>query len=187
VNTKLYYRRYLPHWYPPGAPLFITWRLFGSLPRSVLELLERNKKLSEGKRFALADAELDRGSTGPLWLKEPRVAALLVETLRHGQKMKAFDLHAYVVMANHVHVLLTPKLDVVRILRGIKRRSAAEAKRVLGRSGRRFWAEESFDHWCRSEAEFARCKAYIERNPVKAGLVARPADWAWSSARNTGL
>lgn len=184
----MYYRRNLPHWYPPGVPLFITWRLYGSLPRAVLELLERNKKLSEGKRFAVADAELDRASTGPLWLREPRIAKSVVEALRRGEEMKAFELHAYVVMANHVHVLLTPKLDVVRILRGIKRRSAADANRELGRGGRRFWAEESFDHWCRSEAEATRCKAYIERNPVKAGLVARAEEWAWSSAaRNTGL
>ena len=188
MPAKTYYRRYLPHWYPPGSPLFITWRLFGSLPRNVLARIdEPDGKLSDGRRFALADAELDRAATGPVWLKDARIAAVVAGTLRRGVEMKAFELHAYVVMANHVHVLMTPNIEVVRIMRSIKRRSAADANAILGQTGAKFWAEESFDHWCRKETEFWRIKEYIENNPVKAGLVKKPEEWVWSSAGNTGL
>ena len=91
-------------------------------------------------------------------------------------------------MANHVHVVLTPKVPLARITRGIKRYTASKANEILGRSGKRFWQEESFDHWVRDETEFFRIKAYIEQNPVKAGLVSKPEDWQWSSAsRSTGL
>lgn len=183
VQTKLYYERNLPHWHPTGAALFITWRLHGSLPKHVLLALEEKKALKEGRRFVLADRELDKASFGPVWLKDPRIATCVIETLRQGeQELRLFELHAFVVMANHVHVLLTPRGSVARILRGIKRKTAASANRMLRRAGQRFWQEESFDHWCRTEREFARIKRYIEWNPVKAGLVARPEDWPWSSA-----
>jgi putative transposase len=44
-----------------------------------------------------------------------------------------------------------------------------------------FWQDESFDHWVRSEEEFWKIVAYIENNPVGAGLVGRAEDWGWSS------
>jgi hypothetical protein len=44
------------------------------------------------------------------------------------------------------------------------------------------WQRESYDHWVRDRAELERIKRYIENNPVKAGLVARASDYAWSSA-----
>jgi type I restriction enzyme R subunit/putative DNA methylase len=53
---------------------------------------------------------------------------------------------------------------------------------LLHRTGERFWQDESFDHWVRSEGEFIRIQKYIENNPVKAGLVAKAEDWPWSSA-----
>jgi hypothetical protein len=53
---------------------------------------------------------------------------------------------------------------------------------VLGRSGEPFWQKESYDHWVRDRAEFERIRDYIEANPVKAGLVATPQDFPWSSA-----
>ena len=54
--------------------------------------------------------------------------------------------------------------------------------RARGESGS-YWQTETFDHWARDEAELFRIIDYIERNPVKAGLVERPEDWRWSSAR----
>lgn len=90
-------------------------------------------------------------------------------------------------MPNHVHVLIGPKTSLARITNGIKGVSARDANRILGRQGKRFWQDESFDHWVRSAAEFERIRAYIEHNPVSAGLVARPEDWPWSSAGPHGL
>jgi putative DNA methylase len=91
-------------------------------------------------------------------------------------------LHAYVVMRNHVHVLLDPHVPLRRITGGIKGVSARDANGALGRTGKAFWQDESFDHWIRDSAQFERIRTYIEHNPVKAGLAARPEDWRWSSA-----
>jgi len=53
---------------------------------------------------------------------------------------------------------------------------------MLGLTGRAFWQEESYDRWVRDDKEFHRIRAYIEENPVRAGLVAAPEDYPWSSA-----
>jgi len=80
------------------------------------------------------------------------------------------------------HVLLLPKIAASRLLESLKGATAREANRVLGRTGERFWQAESYDHWVRDDREFERIVAYIENNPVKAGLVSRPEDYRWSSA-----
>jgi REP element-mobilizing transposase RayT len=85
-------------------------------------------------------------------------------------------------MPNHVHVLFSPHVPLPRIMRSIKAFTAREANRILGRSGNPFWQDESFDHWIRDNAAFQRAVAYIESNPVKAGLVDRANEWPWSSA-----
>jgi putative DNA methylase len=66
-------------------------------------------------------------------------------------------------------------------MQGFKGFTAREANRMLGRAGT-FWQDESFDHWIREEADYARTVAYIDMNPVVAGLCATPAEWPWSSA-----
>jgi len=73
-------------------------------------------------------------------------------------------------MANHVHVLLL-RITPSRLLQSLKGFTAREANRVLGRTGEPFWQAESYDHWVRDENEYGRIAAYIENNPVKAGLV----------------
>jgi len=93
-----------------------------------------------------------------------------------------YVLHAYVVMPNHVHILLDPVAPLPRITNGIKGVSARDANRALRRTGRAFWQDESFDHWIRTGAQCERIRNYIEQNPVKAGLVARAELWKWSSA-----
>jgi len=60
--------------------------------------------------------------------------------------------------------------------------TAREANRVLGRTGEPFWQKESYDHWVRDGDELEKIRAYIESNPVKAGLARNPKDFAWSSA-----
>jgi REP element-mobilizing transposase RayT len=85
-------------------------------------------------------------------------------------------------MPNHVHILISPGIDVDKITRAIKGRSARLANTLLGRSGQPFWQAESFDHWIRSPRQFRDVRNYIELNPVKAGFVDRPEDWPFSSA-----
>jgi putative transposase len=133
------------------------------------------------KLFAKVDAILDRATSGPLWLKVKEIASLVQEALLE-RYAHLYILWAYVVMANHVHVFLKPKGDatVERITKYVKGSTARESNLLLGRTGQKFWHDESFDHWCRDRDEFFRIVKYIENNPVKAGLVNRPEDWPWS-------
>ncbi len=177
MQAGSYYERNFPHWHPTGKALFVTWRLHGSLPRHVWDLL-RKKRMSAGKRFSHVDRELGKARFG-----DPRIARCVVQALWRGaRELHLFELHAFAVMPNHVHVLVSPGGPLARITRGIKRLTAGKANELLGRGGQRFWQEESFDHWIRNAAEFERVRKYIEWNPVKAGLCKRPEDWPWSSA-----
>ncbi len=106
----------------------------------------------------------------------------MIDSLHKGAALGHYELGAFVVMANHVHVLLLPKTHPSRLLQSMKGSTAHEANRILGLTGRKFWQAESYDHWVRNERERARIAAYIENNPVKAGLVAHPEEYRWSSA-----
>jgi REP-associated tyrosine transposase len=120
---------------------------------------------------------------GPLWLKDPRIASCVVEAIYLGDdRLRFYVLHAFVVMPNHVHLLITPNVPVPRLMNGLKGVTARKANSILRRNGKHFWQDESFDHWVRGPAEFDRIRAYIECNPVSAGLVRKPMDWPWSSA-----
>ncbi len=182
-----FYRRNLPHWHPDAASIFLTWRLYGSLPAPVRTAKNGcATKYSAGKRFKLLDSALDKCTTGPLWLKEPRIAAAIVDTIRKGDSILGyFALHAFVVMPNHVHLLITPKISIPRITNGIKGSTSHQANSILSREGQHFWQDESFDHWVRSPNEFDRIRAYIENNPVSSGLATAPQDWPWSSCSTT--
>jgi putative transposase len=196
-----YYERRLPHWFPKGKALFVTWRLWGSLPRHALTKLKAGPKakvwssatprgqecprhvgLSAGERFLKLDRALDRARSGPRWLTDHRVATSVIKVFRKGEELRRFRLAAFVIMPNHVHVLMEPLSDPLRTLQAIKGASGRTSNLILGRVGRRFWQDESFDHWVRNANEFERVRAYIERNPVAAGLVQSPEDWPWSSA-----
>jgi REP element-mobilizing transposase RayT len=171
--------RRLPHHYPDGKTLFVTWHLHGSLPHG---RHPPPHKLSSGQAFGWMDRYLDMARSGPMYLCQEAIAGMVVSSLRRGQELSQYDLHAYVVMANHVHVLLFPHVSPSRLLQSLKGVTAREANRFLGRTGEPFWQAESYDHWVRDQREWDRIKAYIENNPVKAGLVSRAADYPWSSA-----
>ena len=173
-----FYRRRLPHWCPEGASIFLTWRLFGTLPT----VAQADSLPTEGQRFAAQDRLLDLAASGPRWLQRPDVAACVAETLLLGERVwRKYDLWAWVIMSNHVHVLLTPHIEMSKVTRAIKSYSARKANEILGRTGKPFWQVESYDHWVRKEEEMNRVIRYIEWNPVKAGLVERIEDWPWSS------
>jgi len=151
--------------------------------------LQQHKKL-----FAKLDSILDRAETGPRWLGQPEVAALVEDAILR-RYAELYGLWAYVVMANHLHLLLRPRpmippqegapsafVPLKMITKRIKGYTARDANRILKRTGQHFWQQESFDHWPRDEDEFFRIISYIENNPVKAGLVQHPEEWRWSSA-----
>jgi len=174
-----FYRRRLPHWQPLGQDIFITWRLHGSLPAQFRPPAGTE---SSGKAFVCYDRALDEARTGPLWLKDPRIVETVLTALHEAQRKTMFTLRAYAVLANHVHVLLAPRAPLERITLQLKGASARAANLILSRTGEPFWQKESFDHRVRNPAEWQKIRAYIENNPVAAGLVARPEDWPWSSA-----
>ena len=131
------------------------------------------------------DRELAQAVTGPSWLKDERVAQCVIETLQFGQgKLRLYVLHAWVLMANHIHILIEPNTALPKITKSIKTFSAKRANEILGRTGEPFWQDESFDRWVRDQREFGKTVQYIEFNPVAAGLAPRPEDWPWSSASN---
>ncbi|MGA3023595.1 MAG: transposase [Bryobacteraceae bacterium] len=129
------------------------------------------------------DRLLDRGASGPLFLQRPEIAELVVGALRDGDgRFHRYQLHAFVVMPNHVHILVTPRVVATRWLGPLKGFTSHQAKALLGTHGGAFWQDESYDHLVRSDVEFERIRAYIERNPVTAGLAPAAERFSWSSA-----
>jgi putative transposase len=127
------------------------------------------------------DRLLDNPRTGPLYLRYPKIATLIVDAIRY-RNGGPYRLHNYVVMANHVHLLITPLAPVPSLMQSLKRFTAREANRILGLTGQPFWQAESYDRRVRNAVEFTRIADYIEMNPVRAGLVATPDEFPWSSA-----
>ena len=116
-------------------------------------------------------------------MNDTRIARLVADTIRTGEdESRFYELYAWVVMPNHVHVLVLPKVPLRQITQWIKGKTARGANLILERSGEPFWQHESYDHWVRSQREFNNIVAYIEDNPVNAALAASPEDWPWSSA-----
>jgi REP element-mobilizing transposase RayT len=209
LRSGIHTRGYLPHVKREGASYFVTFRLADSLPKEVLlqiqaeraERLHRfhaqrdaAKKLGtasppletldeiERDYFRKLESYLDKGA-GECWLKRPEIAKLVADALRFFENER-YRLDAWVVMSNHVHVVLWPMPNHIlsAIVQSWKRFTAREANKLLNRTGETFWQPEPFDHWIRNEAEHARCCGYVVNNPVKARLCVAPEDWQWSSA-----
>jgi putative DNA methylase len=172
------YRRRLPHFHPADAHLFITWRLWDSLPKG-----HSRGYPTAGHAFVAHDRTLDRAARGPSWLKNPRIADLVAQSIVVGARERDFyQLDAWVVMPNHVHLLIIPRVGVSVLMRWLKGSTARSANLILGRTGQPFWQDESFDHYLRSQQQIHRTVAYIEENPVSAGLAPSAELWPWSSA-----
>ncbi|MGA3238844.1 MAG: transposase [Bryobacteraceae bacterium] len=92
-----------------------------------------------------------------------------------------YELHAFVVMPNHVHLLATPAVELQKLTRSLKGITSKRANAMLGLTGSSFWQEESYDHLVRA-VEFEKIRAYIEDNPVRAGLAQDAVEFLWSSA-----
>jgi len=173
-----FHSRRLPHLHSVGQPTFLTWRLDGSLPAG----RSFPAAGSSGRAFLAIDRVLDTASTGPLFLRMTEVARVVVDAIRY-RDQQAYQLHAFVVMPNHVHILITPLEEVSKVMHSLKRFTAREANLLLGRTGQPFWQDESYDRLVRDDSEFERIAGYIERNPVTAGLATMLEAFLWSSAR----
>jgi putative transposase len=133
----------------------------------------------------------------------------MCQALKTGQEDGLYDLWAYVIMPEHVHVVLLPHADVAiaRILKALKQ---SVAKRALfwlkehaagflpqiadvqpnGKTSHRFWQRGGgYDRNLRTVSDIYEKIAYVHNNPVRRGLVSRPEEWPWSSchAWETGV
>ena len=175
-----YHERDLPHCYPPDATLFLTWRLFGSLPCG---FQDASISPTSGHAFAQMDRQLDAATNGLCWLRDARIAALVAAALEQGEsEYRLYQLFAWVIMPNHVHAVVRPHQPLPVIMRWLKGSTARSANTILGRTGKKFWQCETYDHFIRNADEFNRIVKYVERNPVRAGLACSIDDWPWSSA-----
>src|SRR5579864_2985922 len=152
-SSMSFSRRRLPHIHPSGKWLFVTWHLDGSLPQS---LFPPPGKSSDGKVFVWMDRYLDTTRKGPQYLLRPEIAAIVTRSIQRGVLLGQYELRAWVVMANHVHLLLLPLISPSRLLQSLKGHTAREANLILDRTGRKFWQAESYDHWVRDDAERER-------------------------------
>ena len=215
------YRRNLPHIHPPGAIFFITFRLAGTLPQHIIQKLQitmekeiqqfssknqKNKRrLHEAvyriqkKYFGKFDRLLDQPTSGPVWLRQEKIAGIVKHKL-HELDGHLYHLIAYTIMPNHVHLVIQlnekavekifeknragvgrkqknyPLAKVMQLLKGATAKKCNEA---LGRTGS-FWHHESYDHFVRDEKELYRIIEYVLNNPVKAGLVKVWKEWEFS-------
>jgi putative transposase len=211
---KIFYRRHLPHWQPQDAVFFVTFRLKNSLPYEIIESLREEREgakvslntllecerthqntLDDQRYFERWEEYLNRADFGPRWLSQPEIAGIVKEAL-HYRDGKVFDLYAYCIMSNHVHVVFEPlsrsechsdlqhsnPMPLNKIMQSLKRHTARQANIILGREGA-FWQDESYDRAIRNNEECIRTVNYVLENPVKAGLVSQWEKWPWTYCR----
>jgi putative transposase len=107
-------------------------------------------------------------------------AQLMLDVLQHYREQGRFVLHSFVIMPEHLHMLITPAADVSleKAVQFIKGGFSFRLK-----SKRDVWERSYNEVQIRERVKFEACKRYIEDNPVKAGLCARPEDYQFSSSR----
>ena len=177
------YSRELPHWRQRGCTYFVTFRLADSVPQEVLQQWKREHEEWRQQHTGVLSAEetrqyharfidrfhqwLDAGH-GDCWLRQPQLSGIVETALQHFAGLR-YQLGAYVVMPNHVHVLVTPlgEHDLSDILHSWKSFTAHQINRAVGRSGQ-LWQDESFDHVVRNAGTLAAFEEYIRRNPTAA-------------------
>jgi type I restriction enzyme R subunit len=185
----------LPHWFQPHVTYFVTFRTDDSVPVAAAKAWHQRRHdwlRSHGVDPERPDWQewlralelsnlfhrtftrefldyLDRGA-GKCVLRRPEIARIVADSL-HFFDGKRYHLGDFVVMPNHVHLLvcLLGDTDMEAQCYSWKKFTAREINRILGRRGR-FWQEESFDHLVRSPEDFERFRQYIAENGPKAGL-----------------
>ena len=196
VATLRFTRGNLPHWLVADHAYFVTIRLAGTVPASVLrELQAERDTLAKARADEEAVTELARRQFLQVeralhavdndrdWLTRTGVSELVLANLDWLEKQRGWHVYAVTVLATHVHLLLRNNegrsSHLLEDIGNYKSYVATQANRVLGRTGA-FWAREGFDHWCRDEAKVIGAARYICANPVKAGLVQAWTDWPWT-------
>lgn len=165
----------------------INFRLADSLPLMVIAKWKAELSAQlEGKREVelrrRIEEYLDAGH-GHCWLREANVASMVQGALLHFDEER-YRLLSWCIMPNHVHVLIETRAQypLAGVLHSWKSFSGHAAVRLLRIRGE-FWQREYFDRYVRNAEHYEKVVAYIEENPVKAGLAKIKTDWPWSSAK----
>jgi putative transposase len=108
-------------------------------------------------------------------------ANLLIDTLYH-YRGTAYSLHEFVVMPDHIHVLLTPKTSLEKAVQFIKGGFSYRAKKELG-SNMEIWQKGFSDHRIRDASDYRIHQVYVQQNPVRKHLCERAEEYPYSSAR----
>jgi valyl-tRNA synthetase len=185
--------RYLPHWTKEGATYAVVFRLADSVPEEVgqswrLErqnIIERakqqNRPLTDNEQIELQrlrsekiESFLDAGH-GKCLLREKGIAEIVDNALKHFDGVR-YDLIAWAIMPNHVHIIVRPRpgQKLSEIVHSRKSFTAKEINRRLAQKGS-VWMDEYYDHVIRDEKDFANQVNYVLTNPEKAGLQ----NWPW--------
>ncbi|HEX4003397.1 MAG TPA: transposase [Candidatus Acidoferrales bacterium] len=140
--------------------------------------MSRLRRIEISGRYFFATTNLARGV--PKLIPEERNICL--DQLNLSRAKLSFSVFAYAVMPDHVHLLLAPAPTTLPALMNDWKRKSAFA--ILRRRGARapLWQARYFDFILRRASDFGKKIEYIHKNPVAAGLVAKPEDWLWSSA-----
>lgn len=180
-------RGFLPHFDDRPRPQFITFHLGDAIPLALMERWrEAVRRQNPDRQKILLQRRIERYADyghGNAFLKLPRIAQIIQNSLLKFDEVR-YRLFSWVVMPNHVHLLMTrfDGFELSRIMHSIKSFTAHEANKTLDRSGE-FWMPDYFDRYIRSQRHFDWTVRYIENNPVKARLCRRPEDWLFGSAR----
>ncbi len=179
-------RGYLPHIEAGRRYQFVTYRLADSLPAFLIEMWK--KELAElpepefKKQYhRRIESYLDEGH-GSQILRNPVAATIVQDSLLFGHPER-YALAAWVIMPNHVHILIGPSdgWTLSRIMHDHKSYTSHEIGKKLSLPGQH-WQVENFDRFIRNPEHFDAVARYIEWNPVKAKLCADPKSWIYSSA-----
>jgi hypothetical protein len=173
-----YYERNLPHWLPEGKHLFLTWRLHSSLPLTVLQQRQKDTEPQKGKRFLHFDNELDGAACGPQWLRQPYIAMVVQSEILGVAQREWCVTHSWVVMPNHVHLVLEPKPELSRITQAIKGRSAIAVIH--------YWEDED-SHSVSRNPSITGCAAPPLLRKSARILNEIPSPPAWSKIPQSGL
>jgi REP element-mobilizing transposase RayT len=179
-------RGYLPHFDGGEIAQTLNLHLADSLPQTVLrawmnELAKDSPSNMDAVLRRRIERYLDQGY-GSCALRDARVAGMVQKSLLHFDGER-YHLSAWVVMPNHVHMLVRPdgEWSLSTIMKSLKSFTSHEANKMLRQTGQ-FWMEDYFDRYVRNAKHFDYAVAYIENNPVKARLCKKPEDWPFSSA-----
>ena len=129
----------------------------------------------------LIDQYEDAG-IGECLLRDDSIAQIVQDTLLFNHQKK-YEMICWCIMPNHVHTLIAPVegMSLSEIMYDWKSYTTHAINKALNRKGK-LWMMEYFDRYIRDNDHFQKVVNYIHNNPVKAGLVADPTEWRWSSA-----